>query len=92
MAFQAAPVSLPQIAAATSEMWPAMANVLKAPWPRSSSKGAVTARQPTPTRVELQEDVIAPSLVQKANMPEYMVSNGEWNIPSESLARSIPTR
>lgn len=75
MAF--APVSAGQIAAATSEMWPSMANVLAAPL-RGAGRSVVTAnpRQQAPARSEAaqKEQSLGPVHTETPSLPDYMAS------------------
>lgn len=84
MAF--APVSAGQIAAATTEMWPSMANVLAAPF-RGVGKSVVTAssRQQIPARSEAaqKEQSLGPVHTEAAILPDYMAS-----VPLTSLRPS----
>ncbi|KAF2770491.1 ATP-dependent metallopeptidase Hfl [Teratosphaeria nubilosa] len=81
MAF--APASVQQMAAATCELWPGMASVLRTPVRGLSRRAAVEQKQAVQPRKATREEV--QSNIERPDMPEFMAS-----IPLAMLRRRAP--
>lgn len=81
MAFQA-PVSMQQMAAATTELWPSMAAVLQAPWRGIGQKAASpSATQQDAPRHKVQQEAVQ-TQPERPVLPGFMAS-----VPTASLRR-----
>ena len=97
MAFQAAtaaaaPVGMSQIASATTELWPSMVGVLKAPWQQGNGGAREKVvrqqeRQQGAKRRESEEEVAGSQRVERPIVPEYMAS-----VPLSALRQSSHSR
>ncbi|KAF2479193.1 peptidase family M41-domain-containing protein [Neohortaea acidophila] len=67
-----APVGLGQMASATTELWPAMVNVIKAPWQSRGVQEASKPRRHTPQRVEAKQEL--GQQPRTNSLPEYMTT------------------